>query len=384
MRLLSTKTSEAATVGAKSAELEEAQTQALARQQSTDSTIQNLEARIAEYEKEASKFSIVKERQQAKVCVTRLLAIPFSDLILQVHELELHIAVATRDKAAAEQTTAAIREERDRLLSRQDHWEEMHRAAEQIHLLTSQVNKADNEELRHLRDYHDRTRSLEGEYNSLQRRFEDQETKLATLDRTIAAVRKTLARAQQQAVEWEKRAKETDSEVSLLMVQLQEKEVDECLTQVSCNFHEQQDEKLMILQDRESKLRDQVASFEEQISRLKAEASKPAVVAPVAITATNGYKFEPPDRAESRASAAYLHSRPATPVNTKPARAQLTANGIWNSMHNPYRADGVPHRMQNGNGLSASKPNGASIRPPSPAASVVSTDPTVDEDGWWS
>ena len=404
--LLSTKISEAATVGAKNAELEEAQTQALARQQATDSTIQKLEARIAEYEKDASQFSIVKERQQTKVYFPRLLAVPFSDMILQVHELELHIAVATRDKAAAEQTTTAIREERDRLLSRQDHWEEMHRAAEQIQLLTSQVNEADNEELRHLRDYHDRTRPLEGEYNSLQRRFKDQETKLANLDRTMAAVRQTLAQAQQRAVEWEKRAKETDSEitdirsqleetsnsktqldseVSLLMAQLQEKEADECLTQVSCNSHERQDDKLMILQDRESKLRDQVASLEEHISRLKAEASKPPVVAPVAITsATNGYKFEPPDRSESRASTIHLHSRSATPVNTKPARAQLTANGVWNSMHNPYRANGIPHRMPNGNGLSASKPNGASTRAPSPAASIVSTAPTVDEDGWWS
>ena len=75
-------------------------------------------------------------------------------MILQVHGLELHIAVATRDKAATVQTTAAIREECDRLLSLQDHWEEIDRTAEQIQLLTSQANKADNEELRHLRDCH--------------------------------------------------------------------------------------------------------------------------------------------------------------------------------------------------------------------------------------
>jgi len=130
----------------------------------------------------------------------------------------------------------------------------MHRAAEQIQLLTSQVNEADNEELRHLRDYHDRTQPLEGEYNNLQRRFKDQETKLANLDRTMATVRQTLAQAQQRAVEWEKRAKETnteidsiknqleetsdartqlDSEVSLLKAQLQGKEADERTTQVS-------------------------------------------------------------------------------------------------------------------------------------------------------
>ena len=170
-------------------------------------------------------------------------------------------------------------------------------------------------------------------------------------------------------------------------------------------------------QDRESKLRDQVAALEEQIARLKAETSKPPVVAPTAITpapngykfeqpsrsesrastvyhpvatataitpAENGYRFERPPRSESRASTVYLQSRSATPVNTKPARAQLASNGVWNSMHNPYRANGVSHRTPNGSGLSTPKRSGTSIRAPSPTASVVSTAPTVDEEGWWS
>ena len=139
--------------------------------------------------------------------------------------------------------------------------------------------------------------------------------------------------------------------------------------------------KLTVLQDRESKLRDQVAALEEQVARLKAETSKPPVLTPTAITAvTNGYNFEPPIRSESRASTVYVESRSATPVNTKPTRAQLASNGVWNSMHNPY----VPQRMVNGNGSSTSKRNGVDIRPPSPTASVASTAPTVDEDGWWS
>lgn len=311
-----------------------------------------------------------------------------------MHELELHIAVAARDKAAAEEITSAIREERDRLLSQQDRWEEMHRAAEQIQLLTSQVNEADNEELSHLRDYHDRTRPLEGDYNNLQRRFKDQESKLANLDRTMTTVRQTLAQAQQRATEWERRAKEADgelsnirsqmeetsgaktqldSEISLLGAQLQEKEADERRAQVSTLLAKMVGRgTYKITQDRESKLRDQVASMEEQISRLKAEVFKPPVVAPAATTpTTNGYRFEQP-------------ARSATPVNTRPARGQLTANGVWNSMHNPYRANGVPHRMPNGSGLSSSKRNGMGGRPPSPAASIVSTAPTVDQDGWWS
>jgi len=65
--LFSIKSSESA--AARNAELEEAQTQALARQQATDASIQALEARIAKYEKEASQFSGAKESLQAKVCL---------------------------------------------------------------------------------------------------------------------------------------------------------------------------------------------------------------------------------------------------------------------------------------------------------------------------
>ena len=139
---------------------------------------------------------------------------------------------------------------------------------------------------------------------------------------------------------------------------------------------------LIVSQDRESKLRDQVAALEEQVARLKAaEAPKVSVVAPTAITpATNGYKFERPVRSESRASTVYLESRSATPVNAKSTRAQLASNGVWNSIHNPY----VPHRMPNGNGSSTPKHNGVGVRSVSPTASVVSTVPTVDEEGWWS
>jgi predicted RNase H-like nuclease (RuvC/YqgF family) len=130
----------------------------------------------------------------------------------------------------------------------------MHRATGQISFPTGQVNKADDEELRQLRDYHDRTRLLEGEHRDLQHRFNDQGAKLAKLGRTVATVRQTLAQAHQRAVEWEKRAKETvtgissirnqleeashaetqlDSEFSLLKLQLREMEADERLTRVS-------------------------------------------------------------------------------------------------------------------------------------------------------
>jgi chromosome segregation ATPase len=167
------------------------------------------------------------------------------------HIVKLNV---TRDKAEQTTTGAAIKVESEHPSLHQDHWKKMHRATGQISFFTGQVNGGDDEELRQLRDYHDRTRLLEGEHRDLQRRFDDQETKLANLGRTVATVRQTLAQAHQRAVGLEKQAKETvaelgsirnqleeashaetqlDSEFSLLKLQLREMEADERLTRVS-------------------------------------------------------------------------------------------------------------------------------------------------------
>lgn len=65
--LLSSKSSEVVAVEAKNAELEDAQAQALSRQQATDTATQKLEARIAQHEKEVSQINGVKDSLQAKV-----------------------------------------------------------------------------------------------------------------------------------------------------------------------------------------------------------------------------------------------------------------------------------------------------------------------------
>ena len=65
--LLSVKSSEAAIAEAENAELEEAQTQALARQQATDATIHGLETRVVEFKKEVSQFGSIKESLKARV-----------------------------------------------------------------------------------------------------------------------------------------------------------------------------------------------------------------------------------------------------------------------------------------------------------------------------
>ena len=118
------------------------------------------------------------------------------------------------------------------------------------------------------------------------------------------------------------------------------------------------------------------------MARLEAEPFTPSITA--IASSTNSYKFEQSIRSESRGSTVYVQSRSATPVNTKPAQAQLASDGVWNSMHNPHGPNGVSHRMPNGSTSSVSTRDGVGMRSVSPTASVVSTTPTVDEDGWWS
>jgi chromosome segregation ATPase len=68
----------------------------------------------------------------------------------------------------------------------------------------------------------DRAKVLEGEHVSLQKRFKDQETKIANLERTSQATRQSIAQVQQRASEWEKRTKELDAELNTMRARLDE------------------------------------------------------------------------------------------------------------------------------------------------------------------
>jgi hypothetical protein len=115
-------------------------------------------------------------------------------------------------------------------------------------------------------------------------------------------------------------------------------------------------------QDRESKLKDQVADYEGQVAQYKiqlqqrgagAGTTTPAKHAPGRASGT-----PPSVRAPSPAST----SRSATPV--------LGEQGVYSSMHAPKtRYAGVIARP--------------AFRAPSPTLSIVSAAPTLGADGWW-
>lgn len=320
---------------------------------------------------------------------------------------------ATQQKTASDEALASLRHDHDVLLSQQSNWEQFSQAAQQIEMLTSLMNqqKSNEPDLMELRRVRDKTKALESDHAALQRRFKDQESKAASSDRATTAAKQSLTQAQQRAIEWEQRAKDYETEVeemrsrcdeaerrasdletdqSLAKLQLDEKDADERLAQVSDFYRSVPMRKLMIgLQKRESKLRDQVASLEEKVTRLKAEVDKAKEDAKTAKMSVNS-----PPRPDSRASTVYP-SRAATPTappNGRPVSRAPTnrtntppTTTVWDSMHAPKAAQAprYPHLSYN-----AHKQRSAHSyyrqAAASPTPSVVSVTPTQGEDGWWS
>ena len=74
---------------------------------------------------------------------------------------------------------AALRTEHDALLAQQTHWEDLRRTTEKLEQLSALVSRtqANEPELKELRRVRDRSKVLESEHASLQRRYKEQEAR---------------------------------------------------------------------------------------------------------------------------------------------------------------------------------------------------------------
>lgn len=143
-------------------------------------------------------------------------------ILQQIQKLELQEQWLTRDKDHLEQRFAQLQKDRDDLAVQQSHWQELRQTSEQVQQLTRLISAADSAEMAQLKAASDRAKVLEGEHVSLQKRFKDQETKIANLERTSQATRQSIAQVQQRASEWEKRTKELDAELNTMRARLDE------------------------------------------------------------------------------------------------------------------------------------------------------------------
>lgn len=266
-----------------------------------------------------------------------------------------------------------------------------------------------------MRRARDRSRALETEHAALQRRVKEVESRLSASEKVAQASKQSLVQAQQRAVEWERRAKEAsneleqvqqkydsaeearaqlDADYSLAKLQLEERDAEERLDKVSSRAYILLPVRLpMTLQDRQNKLRDQIAALEAQVARLRAEtdqANKAAAAAKVAqpkARYTNGNSngngtSRVPVRPDSRASTIYNNSRAVTPTAYKSSRepvvrSETPQQSVWHSIHAPRNGGLVTPQVKE----KAHRPYRPQI--PSPTPSNVSAAPTRASDGWY-
>ena len=160
----------------------------------------------------------------------------------------MQIEFSSRDKEATLQTLKLVQADRDHLASQTAHWDDLRRAAEQLETLTKVIGQADDEEIAELRRIKDRSKVLEGEHAALQKRFRDQESKVASIERASLQARQGLAQAQHRAAEWEKKARAFEAEVERLSTSLEQSEqariqldTDYSLAKLQIEEHEAED-----------------------------------------------------------------------------------------------------------------------------------------------
>ncbi|KAG8887081.1 hypothetical protein FRB98_000608 [Tulasnella sp. 332] len=311
----------------------------------------------------------------------------------QIKSLELEASFAARDLSIALDKTAQVERERDALQAQTHHWDDIRRTAEQVEALSRLIGAADSEELQELRRIRDHSTVLEREHASLQKRCADQEAKIAAQQRTSAQTKQTMAVSQQKLSEWEKRARTAEGDLAESHALLEQAGQSQRQTDARLADLERDNtakaETIKSSEDREQRLRDQVAALERQLSAAKSDlrdASRPATIhAPrpeaAAVRSWQQGVTGTPDRPTSTASP-ISRSGTATPKNGSTGSPDTPpANGLWQSIHAPQKptASLVNPQKSYHSVRSYSRP---SI--PSPTPSTVSIAATEQEDGWWS
>lgn len=384
---IKTQSTDIAAVGSRNSELEGALTQSLARLKASDVTTHANQERISELEK-AHKEALAEQ----------------ASLNSKVGDLDASVKFVTHEKALAVHTLQLLQKEHEHLLSQQTHWDDLHRAAEQIDVLTTLMNQAGNEELKELRRT---SRILESEQATLQKRFKEQEYKIANAERTAIAARQNLTQAQQRSSEWENRAKENEGELEIARTRLDE--VEQAHAQLDADYSfaklqlEEREAEDRLVKDREQKLRDQVANLEAQVARLETDLSMAKVTsAPSMVSSyTKIEHMESPPRPDSRSSTVFSGDRSSTPVaqmnGSRLPRSDTppqSSPSVRDSMHAPRRfpqlGSAVPATPQPRRPIGSYRPQSvvsfashySSRSVASPTPSTVSIVP--DDDGWYS
>ncbi|KAH7104278.1 hypothetical protein BKA62DRAFT_501365 [Auriculariales sp. MPI-PUGE-AT-0066] len=355
-------------------ELQDNLTNALSRLQSSESDAQATYSRLSDLDGQVRELTSERHQLRSKV-----------------DSLQLEVSWAGRDKDSALRNLSAAEKERDDMAAQQANWDDLRRTAQHVETLTKLLTSGENDELRELRRLRDRGKVLEGEHSSLQKRFKEQEGKLAELERAAVHARQAAASANQKATESERRAKDLEIELEGARDKLERAEDDRAQFEADYSLlksHVQEKElEEAVLEEREQKLRDELAKVKLEMVGLKMAADRGKQTPPAghmhAPRPTSGYAAAPlpngrpssrdtiyPDASRSGANTPKLNG--ISSVSKKhDGQYSPPTNGAWSSMHAPKSH--ISNHMAYFN---------SAARAASPTPSVIST-VTRRDDGWW-
>lgn len=351
---------------------------------------------------------------------------------------------AKKDQASLEVALAKIQKQHDNLAAQQSHWEDLRSVSEKMDLLTSVVAHSDKEELSRVREQNS---SLEDEKTALKKRVRELES---ANEKAAAIAKQTLTQTQQRAIEWERRAKDAegdlestrtkldqaeqtqsqlDADLSAFKMQVDSQDTNSRVARVCHHSSSFQTANQVCVQDRESKLREQIVALETKITLMQSQLSNALDQARAARSVTNTPATPSPAPAPARynngngngnangygtrASYSRPDSRASTAYGDRDSdRTPPPRNGtLWDSMHNPANANRAKAQTQSHAPVFKAPPTAhpqsrysqtshsvrstartplqnnrqlATMSPPSPTPSNVSLAPTLGDDGWWS
>lgn len=112
--------------------------------------------------------------------------------------------------------------QRDKLASREEQLRAVQRTAEQVDTLVNLFEGKSRRDAEDIEKFRNRANFLEGELSAFQKVSNEQEKKIAVLNKASAASKATILHAQQRAAEWEKKANERQQELDQSRQQLKE------------------------------------------------------------------------------------------------------------------------------------------------------------------
>ncbi|CAE6405162.1 unnamed protein product [Rhizoctonia solani] len=328
------------------------------------------------------------------------------ELQMKANTLELQVTYVTRDLESSKRIVSQLETQRNNLMAQQKHWDDLRRTAERVESLCQQMESEDSEEIVELRRAVDESKILQGEHAYLKKRYEEQERRIADFTRGQQTAKQTVTQAQQQAAEWERRAKEADAELDTCRLRSEELEdantrLHEDFTQLQLKFKDLTETEEKQKQQNHT-MQNQIVALEHQLDALKtelAEAIRPQTpVAPIPQRngAVNGLSVGLP-RSLSRLSqgtSVYTPTRQGLAGSSHGSNgltngkldlssdcASPSPEGAWASMHAPSNNGLAP--PQTPRPSHARQAQHHRPRVPSPTHSITST-MTCDENGWYS